>query len=329
MEELELKKGWKWYKKSFNKHMPFFTYVDFKYHRDYVLDTIYKNELTIIDCSQDPNPVLDVKNDVLHLGLDDRIILLTSNYDDYSNYKNIFYFPYQLFRSRQLYVKLNINDKRKFKVSCLNRNPNTHKIYTFFKLQKLSVIDEMLVSFNNIIPFNDRPLLTMDHWMIQVMPANIKEELSKIKLYRQDIPNDDLWDWNNLINNNFHPAFKNSYLNIITETSYELVCLSEKTFKPLISGQLFTFSSAPYSLEAIKKLGFETFDDILNPNYDSILNMYDRIDNMIDLINNVYQNIEQMYFENKEKIKFNQEHFQSIELEKKLITPLVELGVIL
>jgi hypothetical protein len=160
------------------------------------------------------------------------------------------------------------------------------------------------------------------------MPADIKEELSKIILYRQDIPNDDIWDFTNLINHNLHPAFSNSYLNIITETSYELICLSEKTFKPLISGQLFTFSSAPYSLAALKELGFETFDNIINSDYDSKLNMYDRVDYMINEITSLYQNIESLYFENKEKIRFNQEYAMSHELERTLVNSLVGTGII-
>lgn len=329
MQPLELNKSWGWFQKSFNKNIPFFTFVDFNFHREYVLDKIYKNTLTIIDCSQDPVPVLEIYNNLWSLGLVSRVVLFTSNYDDYTAYSNIFYVPYQLIRSRVFYKKLDITNKRKYKVSCLNRNPNTHKIYTFFKLHQLAAFNEMLISFSNIIPCDDRPLLSMDAHNIRCMPDNVKEKLSKILLYRQDVPNDDIWNWQNLINHNNHPAFSDSYLNIITETSYELVCLSEKTFKPLISGQLIAFSSAPCSLAAIKKIGFETFDETINPQYDTVLDMYARIDLMIHEIDNLYHNIEDLYHENKEKIEFNQNHCLSDQLENNFLKPLIDIGVII
>ena len=185
----------------------------------------------------------------------------------------------------------------------------------------------MLISFNNIIPYPEpRPLTDADA-LIQIMPKEIKEQLSQITLYRQDIPGDDLWNWNNLINNNFHPAFRDTYLNIITETDCKYACLSEKTFKPLASGQLFTFSSATGSLAAVKKFGFDTFDDVLDPAYDSILDLYSRIDSMIKLVNDVYADIEYLYEKNQQRILFNQQRLWSDELANSFINPLADVGV--
>jgi hypothetical protein len=326
MQPLETTTAYAWFKKKFNKKIPFFTFVDYKFHQQFVLDTISKNTLTVLDCSQDPIPVLDIKIELINVGLDDKVIFLTSNFDDYSASRNIFYFPYQFFRSKANYKSTNIYVKRKYKVSCLNRNPNTHKIYTFFKLYQFGYFDEMLISFNNVIPTGSRPLLTMQDHVINCMPDEIKKEIAKINLFRNDLA-DDMWDWSKLINTVNHPAFNNAYLNIITETSYTLRCLSEKTFKPIVAGQLFTFSSAPGSLSAIHNLGFEIFNDIIDSSYDSIINMYDRIDSMINIVDSIYDNIESMYESNRERILYNQQYFWSDELENKFIRPLDHLGI--
>lgn len=328
MQSLELKKSWCWFTYNFDDSIPFFTFVDFNLHKNYVLDTIYKNNLTIIDCSQDPVPVLLAKTELLSVGLDDRVVFLTSNYADYSDYNNIFYFPYQLFRSKRHYDKLDITIKRKYNTSFLSRNPNTHKIYTFLKLYESVYFDRMMIGFSNYIPDGfTNPELTMNHHRIRIMPDNIKKRLAEIKLYRRDVE-DDLWNWISVINENSHPAFSDTYLNIIAETSYEEICLSEKTFKPLISGQLFTFSSAARSLETVKKIGFEIFDDVLSSTYDYVDDMYLRIDSMISLIDENYDNLEYIYRSKYREILFNQEYFQSDQVEMQFIQPLIDIGVI-
>jgi hypothetical protein len=49
---------------------------------------------------------------------------------------------------------------------------------------------------------------------------------------------------------------------------------------------------------------------------------------MINEITSLYQNIESLYFENKEKIRFNQEYAMSRELERTLVNSLVGTGII-
>jgi len=313
------------FKEKFNKNIPFFTVVDFFQYNEYVADIIYKNSLTIIDGSQDPHDIIQLHDKLILSGLIDKTILLTSNYDDYSSYKNIFYFPYQLYRSKVKLIQHNIEKNRKYKISCLNRNPHTHKIYTFFKLQQLENFNDMLVSFNNIIPHTGK-VLTFDDYILSVIPAQIREEIRKINLHKS-IPGDDLYNWQELLNNN-HPAYNDSYLNIITETTYDLRCMSEKTFKPLVSGQLFLFSSAPKSLNFLSDLGFEIYDNCIDTSYDRLDNMYERIDKMIDTVSLIYDDIEDIYFENKDKLFYNQNRMQSNELGMLFLQPLIEIGVI-
>ena len=64
----------------------------------------------------------------------------------------------------------------------------------------------------------------------------------------------------------------NSYFNIVTETFfYENTSrFSEKIFKPIIYKQPFLLYSTPFSLRKLKKMGYKTFDSIIDESYDDI-----------------------------------------------------------
>ena len=65
-----------------------------------------------------------------------------------------------------------------------------------------------------------------------------------------------------------HPAYKDSYLNVVTENSYEETFLSEKTFKPLAAGQLFLIFGGTGTIQFLRDIGFDVFDDYLDHSYD-------------------------------------------------------------
>jgi len=69
----------------------------------------------------------------------------------------------------------------------------------------------------------------------------------------------------------------NAYCNIVMETHWDAdqssgAFLTEKTFKPIKHGQLFFVAGPAGSLQALRDLGYKTFDHVLD-------NMYDRIEN--------------------------------------------------
>ena len=67
----------------------------------------------------------------------------------------------------------------------------------------------------------------------------------------------------------------NSYCNIVMETHFDAdqsngVFLTEKTFKPIKHGQLFFVAGPAGSLQALRDLGYKTFDHVLDTMYDRI-----------------------------------------------------------
>jgi len=81
--------------------------------------------------------------------------------------------------------------------------------------------------------------------------------------------------------NNHHVAeighYTNSYCNIVLETHFDAdgsggAFLTEKTFKPIKFGQPFVIVGAPGSLQALRDLGYRTFDHAIDNSYDLELN---------------------------------------------------------
>jgi hypothetical protein len=58
-------------------------------------------------------------------------------------------------------------------------------------------------------------------------------------------------------------AFRDSYINIFTESDYPQPFVTEKSVKPFLSGQLFAIFAHPAAYLHLKELGFDLFEDYL------------------------------------------------------------------
>jgi hypothetical protein len=74
-----------------------------------------------------------------------------------------------------------------------------------------------------------------------------------------------------------HTHYTDSYFNIVLETHFDAdgsggAFLTEKTFKPIKYAQPFVIIGAPGSLQALRSLGYRTFDTVIDNSYDTIQN---------------------------------------------------------
>lgn len=85
-----------------------------------------------------------------------------------------------------------------------------------------------------------------------------------------------LWDGINISICNMLPiqVYNKSKYSIIAETNYinNYSFYTEKTAKPIIAKRLFIMFSSSKTLANLKKLGFKTFDNVIDESYDSIEN---------------------------------------------------------
>jgi hypothetical protein len=84
-------------------------------------------------------------------------------------------------------------------------------------------------------------------------------------------------DTNNNLNNCTtiipYEFYKESFFSLVSETDFSngnIQRITEKTLKSFAMGHPSIIVGNPYSLDLVKELGFELFEDIINPEYDKI-----------------------------------------------------------
>jgi|ETNvirnome_6_100_1030635.scaffolds.fasta_scaffold00586_4 hypothetical protein len=72
--------------------------------------------------------------------------------------------------------------------------------------------------------------------------------------------------------------YLDTYFNIVTETDYEQIAytLTEKTLKPILQLQPFIIVGGVGALQYLKECGYQTFPEIINEEYDNIVNNRER-----------------------------------------------------
>jgi hypothetical protein len=107
----------------------------------------------------------------------------------------------------------------------------------------------------------------------------------------------------------------NSYCNIVMETHFDAdqsggSFLTEKTFKPIKHGQMFFVAGPAGSLQALRDLGYRTFDHVLDTSYDQISNNTERWLRLCKAIKQAQFNIAKCFAAAQEDIRHNQQLFQ-------------------
>lgn len=109
--------------------------------------------------------------------------------------------------------------------------------------------------------------------------------------------------------------YTNSYCSIIFETHFDAdgsggAFLTEKTFKCIKHGHPFIIVGAPGSLNALRKLGYRTFDHALDSSYDWINNNTQRWNAIRDIVTDLSQQNMHDWFQSVIKdVKHNQQLF--------------------
>lgn len=107
-------------------------------------------------------------------------------------------------------------------------------------------------------------------------------------------------------------VYQRSLYSIVTETNFEnYFFFSEKTAKPLYAGRPFVFFGAQGQLQDLKRLGFKTFDGIIDESYDLIDDNYMRFEKAFEQVRWLFnQNHPELYKKLQPVLDHNQRHIQ-------------------
>jgi len=159
---------------------------------------------------------------------------------------------------------------RTYKLSSLNGNDWSHRKYAYILLSKKSYFNQMIFTFGirktqfdflNSLVLSDQDLEEFNK-LPQTVTYNQTDHAANLDI---DIS---------------HPAFQDTYVNLVNETSIsnELAIVSEKTFKPIRAHQLFVIIATVGAVKFLRDIGFDVFDDIIDHSYDMIQNEKLRIE---------------------------------------------------
>jgi len=221
------------------------------------------------------------------------------------------------FAFKDLMVNSDNTTFKKF-IFTLNRRPRPHRLYSFYKLFQLGIINDIKYTFH----FYDETIVTAEdklnylnhylkQWDIDDVDTNILEYCNTQSL-------DDTY---NIKHDNQHIdeavklniESKDCFLEVVNEynCSDTKTFLTEKVARSIVMRKPFIVLGDRNSLAEIKKMGFKTFDSFWDESYDSLPTAKERIDSAIRTIADLYNSDWQSGYskELKDTIEYNWNHY--------------------
>ena len=190
---------------------------------------------------------------------------------------------FESIRSFYKYNNINLNINYKSKWFCnLNNRQHEHRCETLAYLHSLNLIDKGIVSFRSLK--KDTHTNFVQRCKNSPLSKEILQDTEKLlPLHVDHVESLNPIDYSKP--NDFNPAIYSSLINLTSETFYYEpgLFLSEKTWKPILAGQMFIIIGQKYTLKRLRDIGFETFGHIVDESYDTMDNnkrMYAAIDQL-------------------------------------------------
>jgi hypothetical protein len=266
----------------------------------------HADKLIIADFSTDPWNMFDEQ---IYADLEERkynFLLLTYDPRRHQKYSKMFYFPYWYHHCKKTYAnkflgKSDDSGIKNFDLGCLNFGPRPHRIANFFCLMNKSYKDKISVSFHtNDLTYSyarqDDISLSADElefWQ------NIKPTLPETK--------SSIYIWDLSI-----PQLLDSYLHLVTETTVMPgVFVTEKTWKPIITGTPFLIFGNPGTMYFLKENGVDIYDDVIDHSYyDNELDWRCRLEKIHTVLDDlIAQGADKIYKQLLPRARINQEKF--------------------
>ena len=249
-----------------------------------------------------------------------KIYILSGIYDYYKKVNpQVQFFPFWAIWMSEPYAPVmpmgshGFSDKiKKYKVSCLNGTQWAHRKLTYLHLSQKDYFNEMIFTFN-----------LRKEW--QWLTTEIKLTQSELDALALLPPEVKFLDDDNTIGIDIstnHPAYQETYVNLVTETTVSLSTpmLSEKTFKPIIAGQLFVLIASPGAVQFLRDAGIDTFDDVIDHSYDNILDTRTRILSALVQVDRLSQmDLKELYDQIKPRLERNSDYFLSQEFRNRFL----------
>jgi len=212
-----------------------------------------------------------------------RFLLLTHNLADHKTRDKLLFYPYWYYKTQKEFsTPITTISSKQYKVSCLNYRPRFHRKANFVKLHNKSYHGEI---FTKILPKDINLTIRPDDYELDLDTIDTWQKVSE-SLPHELITSSMIWKH---YQDNTNLAYDDSYINLVTEsTVLPEVFITEKTWKAVASGQLFLILGNPGSVDCLRKLGVDTFDDLIDHDYyDRESDWKKRLDKLHEILDDV------------------------------------------
>lgn len=203
---------------------------------------------------------------------------------------------------------------RPYTFTCLNRTHKWWRCATMTQLHSQGLLDQAQWSYNTTVDIgddvNDCPISVFDH-------SNLFKQMQDF-LTQGPYCADQL---DHLAHNDhshqISQHYTHSYFQVVLETHFDAdtsqgTFLTEKTFKPIKNCQPFVLFAPAHSLAQLKQLGYRTFDHVIDPAYDQVIDNNLRWRRVIDTVKSLLsQDLSGLYVNCQSDLIHNQQLFLS------------------
>jgi hypothetical protein len=207
------------------------------------------------------------------------------------------------------------------KFSSLNSIPRIHRIIFINELFRQGMLDHVMLSFLYNMQAHHKSYVDTKYFLEDTTYHKLeydffKDNISQLcpilingdpeyKKYVQDYSIES-------------PAYNNTALNVITETTNDQHFFTEKTWKPIYAKQLFLMISSVGSIERLRHFGFDTYDDIIDHSYDNEPDLKKRIQMVVAEMKRLENNIIELHKQTVDRRYKNFFYLQSTEFDAKV-----------
>jgi hypothetical protein len=276
---------------------------------DQDLQKIKNHQLTIIDLSSEhwgANGIDAAYEKFNSLGIN--FLLLSHEPTDHKKYKRMLYYPHWYHYSvKNFEILENITHNKMYMWSCLNLNPRPHRIYNYMLSRSKPYFAQSKFSmFNSPEDWCSRDDDIVLDQVVVTAWQQAKQKLPTIE---------------SVVGKGLDlsiPELTDTYIHLVTEsTIMPRVFITEKTWKPIAAQQLFLVFGNPGTVSALRQLGIDVFDDIIDHSYDIELDWSKRISMIHNVIETLLsKNLELIYQRTATRRKHNQEIFITMQVGK-------------
>jgi len=275
----------------------------------------------IFDATQDPvydyiEKVAILNNFIKEKGIPGTLSLSQYEINQHTYLKEILY-PSWLFIFRKQQVFKFDKQLKKYRYSCLNRNPTWHRLLFYTLVKEANLLDQFVYTFYDRCPYTGNKISKHTYSTYNKLFGNFfNDSIENIKDFPLAWPDDKQGVNDHSI---LHPAYRDTECNIVTETSATVSFTSEKIWKPIAAGQVFHVIGCAKTNSWLRELGYQTFDT--GSDYDSIVDNVERFRAVVDILINEEPANKQNLF----KKEHNYHWFHSGNADYKLIHEALEI----